>query len=816
MMPIRYKFLLAFSVLAALASALAICGFRGIAASGDLVVRLYDGPLMGINHARSADATLQEARLLVKSNLVDDVQEETVAQFLKRLAEVAADLKIVREKIQDQGVRASLNKAEDRVRDWSEAKLRLLRPSPNGLTMVPARFAVAQKGIEADTALDDLVESVAAYGFQHRMQAEAAVAEARNTLLAFAIAITLVGTLLAISFSYSMSQPISEAMQVAERVASGNFSGEIVSDRNDELGRLLRSLASMQSHLKLRADEDYAMMEKLDAALNNMGQGLCMFDADRRLMLWNERYVTMYGIAPERLFVGCTLEQMLQDREVAGTSYRNMELMDAKLQIAIRTQSASSMIVELDDGRIVNLAYRPTQNGGWVLTHEDISERVRSEARIAHLAFHDPLTDLPNRAAFNDHIEKTLHSAAAVAGSFSILCIDLDRFKEINDVYGHSTGDRFLVEIGQRLVSACEGAFLARIGGDEFTIVSSGGAQPGEAEELCRRLSAVMNAPFCVDAYEINGSFTVGVSVYPKDGADVNTLVANAEAALYRAKAEQRGTIRFFEPAIDRHIREKRSLQQDIALALEKDELKLYFQPQALTSGEIFGFEILVRWQHPVRGMVPPGLFIPLAEETGEIQAIDEWVLREACREAASWPNPLSIAVNLSPVDFRRGDVVSMILGVLLETGLNPKRLEIEITEGVLIEDFDRAISILRKIKNLGVRIAMDDFGTGYSSLSYLQAFSFDKIKIDQSFIAKIGRNFEAAAIIHAILGLGRALSLPVIAEGVETEEQLAFLAKEGCHEVQGYLIGRPQPLSQYRQVVTKFAETSRIAAVAS
>jgi diguanylate cyclase (GGDEF)-like protein len=815
MMPIRYKFLLVFSVLAALASALAICGFRGIAASGDLVVQLYDGPLMGINHARSADTTLQEARLLVKSNLVDDVQEETVAQFLKQLAEVAADLKIVRERIDNQEVLAALTKAEDRVRDWSEAELKLLRPSPDGLTMVPAGFAVAQKGIEADAALDNLVESVAAYGFQHRMQAEAAVAEARNTLLAFTIAISLVGILLAISFSYYMSQPISEAMQVAERVASGNFTGEIVSGRIDELGRLLRSLASMQKHLKLRADEDYAMMEKLDAALNNMGQGLCMFGPDNRLVLWNERYATMYRIPHDRLFVGCTFEQMLEARKHAGTLFRDLGQYAAKLQGIVRTRAPDSMIAELADGRIIKIAGQPTQNGGLVFTHEDITERVQSEARIAHLAFHDPLTDLPNRAAFNDHIEKAFRSAAADGGGFSVLCIDLDRFKEINDVYGHSTGDRFLTEIGQRLRSACEGAFLARIGGDEFTIVSSGVTQPAGAEELCQRLSAAMDAPFCVDEYEITGGFTVGVSVYPRDGADVNTLVANAEAALYRAKAEQRGTIRFFEPAIDRQIREKRSLQQDIAQALEKDELKLYFQPQALTSGEIFGFEILVRWQHPVRGMVSPGLFIPLAEETGEIQAIDEWVLREACREAASWPNPLSIAVNLSPVDFRRGDVVSMILGVLLETGLNPKRLEIEITEGVLIEDFDRAISILRRIKNLGVRIAMDDFGTGYSSLSYLQAFPFDKIKIDQSFIAKIGRNFEASAIIHAILGLGRALSLPVIAEGVETEEQRAFLAKEGCNEVQGYLIGRPGPLDQYRQVVTKFAEPSMRAALA-
>jgi EAL domain-containing protein (putative c-di-GMP-specific phosphodiesterase class I) len=267
---------------------------------------------------------------------------------------------------------------------------------------------------------------------------------------------------------------------------------------------------------------------------------------------------------------------------------------------------------------------------------------------------------------------------------------------------------------------------------------------------------------------------------------------------------------------MDRQIREKRVLQRDLALAVEKNQLKLYFQPQATTDGEVFGFEVLVRWQHPVRGLVSPAVFIPLAEETGLIGPIDEWVLREACREAASWEKSLSIAVNLSPTDFRRGDIPATVLSILLETGLNPQRLEIEITEGVLIEDFARATSILRRIKNLGVRIAMDDFGTGYSSLSYLQSFPFDKIKIDQTFVAKLGKNFQSAAIIHAILGLGQALRLPVLAEGVETEEQRAFLAKEGCTEIQGYLIGRPQPIAHYSHLVTDSVSEEVLVALAS
>jgi diguanylate cyclase (GGDEF)-like protein len=731
------------------------------------------------------------------------------------VAAIAADLRIVRERIQDRAVLSALTTAEERIRDWSDSALAALEPSVDGRNPVPASFSITQKGADAAAALDNLAGIVAAYGLQYRMQAEAAVAAASTTMLGLAFGAALIALLLAVGFAHSISKPISEAMTIIERAAAGNFTDQIASSRRDEIGRLLRSLAVMQSSLKTRTDEDYTMMEKLDDALNNMTQGLCMFGPDERLVLWNERYVKMYRIATDRLYVGCSLDEMLDARNAAGTAYRDLGQYNAKLHQAIATRTPDSLTAELVDGRFVNVAHRPNQNGGWVSTHEDITERRQGEARITHLAFHDPLTGLPNRAAFRDHIARTFDRASTDGESFAVVGIDLDRFKEINDVYGHSAGDRFLAEIGRRLELACQGCFLARFGGDEFFIVSSIGAQPATAEALCGRLSMVLETPVRIDEYEIPGSFTIGASVYPQDGADVDTLVANAEAALYRAKAEQRGTIRFFEPAMDRQIREKRALQQDIAQALEKNEMELYFQPQAFTGGAVFGFEVLLRWHHPVRGMVPPSVFIPLAEEIGVIRAIDEWVLREACREAASWPTPLSIAVNLSPIDFRRSDIPATILAVLLETGLNPQRLEVEITEGVLIDDFERTIAVLRRIKNLGVRIAMDDFGSGYSSLSYLQSFPFDKIKIDQTFIAKIGNSSPAAAIIHAILGLGRALELPVLAEGVETEAQLAFLAKEGCNEVQGYLIGRPSPIAMYQHVVAKSAGASEMAAIA-
>ena len=300
----------------------------------------------------------------------------------------------------------------------------------------------------------------------------------------------------------------------------------------------------------------------------------------------------------------------------------------------------------------------------------------------------------------------------------------------------------------------------------------------------------------------MRAGLTVGIALYPNDGADAATLVANADAALYRAKSEARGSIRFFELSMDKQLRDKRVLQQDLRSAILNDELMLNYQPQAHIDGDITGFEALACWHHPRHGLVPPATFIPLAEENGMIVALGEWIMRAACREAASWPRPLNIAVNLSPVQFQHGDLPNLVHQVLLETGLSPARLELEITEGVLIGDFNRAVAILRRLKNLGVRIAMDDFGTGYSSLSYLQSFPFDKIKIDQSFIANLNNSQQAATIIRAVIALGRGLDVPVAAEGVETAEQLKFLVSEHCSEIQGYFVGRPKPIMDYAELV--------------
>jgi diguanylate cyclase (GGDEF)-like protein len=565
-------------------------------------------------------------------------------------------------------------------------------------------------------------------------------------------------------------------------------------------GRVAPSVKPSPAHRNKREPQRHATKDQqlLDTVLNNLSQGVLMFDAEARLVFCNPRYIEMYTIPSEAARPGCTLRDLLELRIAAGTFPGDPAEYVDELRNRIAAGGTVNDIVKLGDGRVISILSKRLAGGGWVATHEDITERRRAEERIAHMARHDALTDLPNRLLLRERLEHELKRVKR--GEFlAVLCLDLDHFKSVNDTLGHPIGDELLKAVAQRLRRCTrEPDTIARLGGDEFAIIMTAMGQPSDAAALCKRVRDAIIQSYDLDGHQIVIDVSIGISFAPFDATEPDQLLKNADMALYGAKADGRGIYRFFEPEMDARMRQRRELEMDLRKALVNGEFELHYQPLVnLQDNEITGFEALVRWRHPARGLVSPADFIPVAEETGLIIPLGEWVLRQACRETAGWPGDLKVAVNLSPVQLKSRHLVEVVVGALAAAGMAASRLQLEITESMLMQNTFATLAMLHQLRKLGVQIAMDDFGTGYSSLSYLRSFPFDKIKIDRSFIADLSKGAEPLAIVHAVTSLAKGLSMISTAEGVETQQQLEKLQAIGCTEMQGHFFSHARPAEE-------------------
>ena len=551
---------------------------------------------------------------------------------------------------------------------------------------------------------------------------------------------------------------------------------------------------------------------QLDAALNNMVQGLCMFDAEHRLVLCNDRYLEMFGVSRESVVPGIGVLGLLQRVESAGDFAAGAaEKMHQDYRARVFSNGTDSYQQEFPDGRTIAVSRRELPGGGWVDTHEDITERRRAEKQIAYMAEYDALTDLPNRNLFQRTLTEALNESAKTH-ELALFCLDLDGFKGVNDMFGHPVGDELLRQAARRL-EGCVGdqAMVARLGGDEFAILQCGRQQPNGANALALIVTEALNAPYDLGGNQAVVGASIGIAVSPGDATTSDEILKCADMALYGAKRDGRGTCRFFEPQMNARVKARRRLEVDLRAAIAEKQFEMFYQPiLSVISNEVIAFEALIRWRHPERGMVSPGEFIPVAEETGLIIPLGEWILRQVCADALSWPLNIRVAVNLSPVQFRSLDLVQTVFSALATTHLAPGRLELEITETALLQDNEAVLEKLHQLKSYGLQISMDDFGTGYSSLSYLRSFPFDKIKIDQSFVRELGKREDSLAIIRAVISLGKNLGMTIIAEGVETDDQLGLLRQERCDEVQGFLFSPAVRLEETLKFLPKVRHANK------
>jgi diguanylate cyclase (GGDEF)-like protein len=543
--------------------------------------------------------------------------------------------------------------------------------------------------------------------------------------------------------------------------------------------------------------------QRLDVAVNNMTQSLLLFDSSERLIICNRRYIELFGLSPDVVKPGCSFHDLVAHRKATGSFHGDVDEYCSAALRDIRSGKLTRNIVETLDRRSIQIANQPLADGGWVATLEDVTERIRFDEQLAHLAHYDVLTELPNRALFHEQLEAAL-ARIQPGEQLAVFYIDIDEFKSINDSLGHRIGDELLKSVADSLRACLDATdLIARLGGDEFAVVQTAVKCPEDVTALVARIYRSIREPYECQGHLVTTDASIGIALASRDSIDLEQLLKNADLAMYSAKAAGRRVHRFFEPGMDARMKARHLLEIDLRQAIVEGGFEVYYQPIVdLQSNQVSGCEALLRWHHPQRGMISPAEFIPVAEETGLINQIGEWVLTTACFEAASWPDNVKLAVNVSPIQFRSSTLPLKVVAALAASGLSADRLELEITEAVLINDDEAALAILHQLRELGVRIALDDFGTGYSSLSYLQRFPFDKIKIDRCFVKDIAEPGGTPCIVQAVVSIAATRQITTTAEGVETVQQRDLLRELGCTEMQGYLFSPAKPAADIRPLL--------------
>jgi diguanylate cyclase (GGDEF)-like protein len=625
-------------------------------------------------------------------------------------------------------------------------------------------------------------------------------------------------------FSDNPEQYISELLTAARQGKSVSklttlHDGRIISIINQPVagGGWVATHEDVTDKVKAENEKEEQRRQR-DAALSNISQGLAMFDSSARLVVCNERYLKMYGLPSEIVKLGCPFHEIVVCRIKNDNFFTDdVEAFINDLRAKLNRGMIVRKFANLRDGRIISIVDHPTTDGGWVTTHEDVTELRRAEEQIAHAAHYDELTDLANRNQLRVRLEEALKRVGR-GEHFAVLYIDLDNFKFINDTLGHSSGDELLKAVAGRLKCCVRNHdTLARLGGDEFGIIMAAVEHPSDVAYLATRIQEALRQPYDIAGSHFIVEASIGIAVSPDNGVEAEQLLKNADLAMYQAKANGRAMFCFFEQEMDARVKARSALEFELRQAIMCDQFELYYQPVVnLRDGTITGCEALLRWKHPERGLISPAEFIPIAEETGLINQLGEWVLRTACTEAMTWPNEIKIAVNVSPVQFKNQALPLTVISALAASGLPARRLELEITETAIIYDEEATLGKIAQLRELGVQIALDDFGTGYSSLSYLHRLPFDKIKIDQSFIKNVADNDHSVAIVQAITLVAKARNVITVAEGVETEQQRELLRMMGCTEMQGYLFSRPVPVHKLLQFVQSHPQRAVDAASAA